>query len=618
MTQDEALTILKTGANVFLTGEPGSGKTHTINTYVAYLHSCGVEPSITASTGIAATHIGGMTIHSWSGLGVLNQLTPYDLDTISSNRKVMERVGNAKVLIIDEISMLSAQLLVFIDAVCREVRKGMPHAEDPFGGLQTILVGDFFQLPPVVSNLECRTSSFGHSRGGGNPDSDDVPTPDFNSGILPSPPFQGGDRRGGSHSNFAFISPAWRKAAPLVCYLSEQHRQDDPAFLEFLGAVRRGKVEERHRALLRTRYAKSAHESITKLYSHNADVDHINTAELSKLSGQPKVFVMTGSGPDPLVLALKRGCLSPEVLSLKIGARVMFTKNDVAGRFVNGTIGTITEFAKETGTPVVKTDFGRTLLAEPLEWNIQDGGRILARISQVPLRLAWAITVHKSQGMSLDAAHMDLSDAFEYGQGYVALSRIRTLKGLSLAGLNARALEVHPLIREQDTHFRAASSAAREKFRALLPAELSVMHGNFIRAIGGKLGAGRAVRQKKEKTDTLSLTKNLALKGLSLEAIAAERSMTIGTVIRHLEQLAASGAVNPARDLSHLMPADLDRFAEIEKAFKALLSHNPKAELVDSSGRIKLSPVRDRLDDSFSFDELRLARLFVGTKNNRR
>ena len=232
---------------------------------------------------------------------------------------------------------------------------------------------------------------------------------------------------------------------------------------------------------------------------------------------------MTGSGPDPLVIALKRGCLSPEVLSLKLGARVMFTKNDMSGRFVNGTTGIVAEFAKDTGFPMVKTDSGRAITAEPVEWTIQDGGRIIARIEQVPLRLAWAITIHKSQGMSLDRAHMDLSATFEYGQGYVAISRVRTLKGLSLSGLNARALEVHPDIKTKDAHFRSHSDTVREKFGALQKSELAQLHSNFIKAIGGKPGVGRTVRVKREKWIHFRY-QNLALQGLSLWDIANERA----------------------------------------------------------------------------------------------
>ena len=591
MTQSEALAILKTGANVFLTGEPGSGKTHTVNQYVAYLNSCGVEPAITASTGIAATHIGGMTVHSWCGIGVRQKLTPYDLDHIANNKRVYGRVRNARVLIIDEVSMLSAQTLSMAEAVCREVRQN----REPFGGLQIILVGDFFQLPPVCRD-EPRTGSPISQRENSEADS------------AQSEMFAASSGAADGAARFAFASSVWQKAAPLVCYLSEQHRQEDPVFLEFLSAVRRGAAEERHRALLRTRYARAPEGStITQLYSHNADVDHINTAELSKLAGSPRAFVMEGFGPEPLIATLKRGCLSPETLSLKVGARVMFTKNDMSGRFVNGTQGSVSGFSKDSGTPLVKTRSGRTVPAEPMEWTMQDGGRVLARITQIPLRLAWAITVHKSQGMSLDAAHMDLSSAFEYGQGYVALSRVRTLKGLTLSGLNARALEVHPGVRATDERFRATSSAAREKFRAFPASALSKMHDDFIKAIGGKPGAGRIVHTKKEKVDTLSLTQALALQGRSLPEIAEERSMTLGTVIHHLEQLAAFGRIVPSRDLTHLTP-DPDRFAGIEKAFRKTYNI-PTSEL--KTAELKLAPVRALLGDSFSYDELRLARLFI-------
>src|SRR3989338_4675038 len=204
MTQAEALVILKTGANVFLTGEPGSGKTHTINQYVAYLRSCGIEPAITASTGIAATHIGGFTIHSWSGIGVRRDLTKYDLDHISQNRNVVRRVNNTQILIIDEVSMLSAKTLSMVEVVCREIRRN----PQPFGGLQTILVGDFFQLPPV-------------NKREADEDAQESFSPETHS------------------EQFAFFAPAWNTLNPLVCYLSEQHRQEDVTSLEFLSAVRR-------------------------------------------------------------------------------------------------------------------------------------------------------------------------------------------------------------------------------------------------------------------------------------------------------------------------------------------------------------------------------------------
>src|ERR1035437_9249364 len=152
MTQEHALNILKTGANVFLTGEPGAGKTHTIKALVNYLRACNIEPAITASTGIAATHIGGMTIHSWSGIGIRTKLDKYDLDKIASSEYIAKRINRTRVLIIDEISMLSVNMLDMIDMVCREVRQN----SEAFGGMQIVLVGDFFQLPPIVkrNNLE--------------------------------------------------------------------------------------------------------------------------------------------------------------------------------------------------------------------------------------------------------------------------------------------------------------------------------------------------------------------------------------------------------------------------------------------------------------------------------
>src|SRR3989344_1092230 len=146
MTQSQALSILKSGVNVFLTGEPGSGKTHTINEYATYLRARSIEPAITASTGIAATHIGGMTIHSWGGIGIKTSLDKYGLNKIASNKYIVKRVRRTKVLIIDEVSMLPPETLSMIDAICREIKQSL----EPFGGIQVILVGDFFQLPPIM------------------------------------------------------------------------------------------------------------------------------------------------------------------------------------------------------------------------------------------------------------------------------------------------------------------------------------------------------------------------------------------------------------------------------------------------------------------------------------
>lgn len=461
MTQDEALTILKTGANVFLTGEPGSGKTHTTNAYIAYLRKIGVEPAICASTGIAATHIHGMTIHSWSGIGIKDRLSDYDLDKIASNERVAKRIMHTSVLIIDEVSMLSASTFSMVDSVCRATRR----STKPFGGLQVVAVGDFFQLPPIVKK------KFNQE--------EEVNTDElvFDEEVPKVPP-----------TNFAYTSAAWHAFNPIVCYLQEQHRQEDSAFLGVLTAIRSGEFDATHRTQIDSRLtlAKDAPAGSVHLFPHNADVDRINTEELNKINGVSRSFVMRSSGPAAAVETLKKGCLSPETLSLKVGASVMFTKNNPSGSFVNGTLGAITSFS-ESGAPVVKTRAGRFIVAEPMEWMIEEDGKVKAKITQVPLRLAWAITVHKSQGMSLDSAVMDLSQTFEYGQGYVALSRVRTLGGLYLLGLNQRALEVHPEALLQDTEFRERSDSAREVFAAMPRRELAELQSRFAKAAGGAI-----------------------------------------------------------------------------------------------------------------------------------
>jgi ATP-dependent DNA helicase PIF1 len=440
MTQAEALSILKLGVNVFLTGEPGAGKTHTINEYIKWLRERGVEPAVTASTGIAATHVDGMTIHSWSGIGIKKHITDWDIEMIQSREKTAKRMVEAKILIIDEISMLDAETLNSVDKVLRALRQPVLAEARPFGGLQVIFVGDFFQLPPI-------------SRG--------------------------------ERAQFAFNSQAWRDANPVVCYLSEQHRQEDGAYLDLLNAVRKNEIEDYHYETLRGRMNLNRKTKATRLHTHNAEADEINTESLAEVEGASRVFHMTAKGSRTLVEALKQNCLSPETLTLKEGAVVMFTRNNFDAGYVNGTLGEVVDFAV-SGYPIVKTKSGQKIEATPGEWSIADGSKILGQIKQVPLRLAWAITVHKSQGMSLDAAIIDLSKAFEYGQGYVALSRVRSLEGLFLEGFNDRALQLHPEIVEQDVVFRRKSDAARARIIGIEKKEREVLEQNFLKAIGAR------------------------------------------------------------------------------------------------------------------------------------
>ena len=560
MTQGEALTILKTGANVFLTGEPGSGKTHTINAFVGWLRAAGIEPSVTAATGIAATHVSGMTLHSWSGIGIAESLSRADVDRIATKEHIAKRLSKAKVLIIEEISMLSAKTFEMADAVCREVRR----VDAPFGGLTVVLVGDFFQLPPISRSGEV---------------------------------------------TFAYTSPVWRSLNPLTCYLTEQYRQDDADFLDVLSAIRSGTVETLHHEHLTARHTVVSQlpPDAPKLFSHNADVDRINAAELAKLSGVSKKFRMSSKGKDSLVEGLIRGCLSPEVLELKEGAAVMFTKNSPQGKFVNGTLGVVTGW-DAGGYPIVKTHspstgsgHGLRVTAEPMEWQVEEQGKVKASVAQIPLRLAYAMTVHKSQGMSMDAAIIDLSKAFEYGQGYVALSRVRRLAGVYLTGLNARALEVHPEILEKDKDFRSASDAAQEAFAEMGEKEVAALQKKFVKAMGGAVverneKAPRGDRGGKPAADLpgrLAETLQSVRDAKTLKAAAKERGYVPSTIVHHLEELAELGKLVRA-DFAHLVPVDIA--GEIHEA------------LADADGD-KLSPIFHALGGRHSFETIRLVRL---------
>lgn len=573
MTQNEALNILKTGQNVFLTGQPGSGKTHTINQYVSYLRAHGVEPAITASTGIAATHIGGMTIHSWSGVGIKDQLNKRELADIAGKDYIRKRISRAKILIIDEVSMLPPQLLSMVDAVCRKIK----NSPRPFGGLQVVLVGDFFQLPPVQ-----KYNYF-------SPSQQDV--------LLDAP-----------LAIFSYDSPAWRLADFQVCYLSEQHRQDDSVFLKLLSAIRSNRFTSDDLATLLKRKIshEEAPENITKLFSHNSDVDRINYDRLSQLKTPERAFIMTGYGSKKLMESLKKGCLSPELLKLKAGAEVMFTKNNPKEEFCNGTLGQIKGFSRSTGQPIVKIKNGREVEVAPMDWTMEEFGEVRALVKQLPLRLAWAITVHKSQGMSLDSAVMDLSRVFEFGQGYVALSRIRRLSGLYLLGHNEQAFFVHPEVLDRDRLFADESKKRQQEYAKLSSAELQASHDYFINECGGCSRTGvfsfggltgdRKNKIKKSQTGTYRETLSLWLDGQGIDRIAQKRGLTRGTIIAHLEKAAAKDLIKPSQIREQLDHSLLQSLSEILAVFKKL----------DTD---RLSPVFEFFGGEYSYEELRLARL---------
>mmetsp|Transcript_16862 Transcript_16862/g.20695 ORF Transcript_16862/g.20695 Transcript_16862/m.20695 type:complete len:503 (+) Transcript_16862:113-1621(+) len=466
MRQADALNILKLGKNVILTGAAGAGKTYVLNQYLRYLYAHNVSCAVTASTGIAATHLNGQTVHSWSGLGTHATLTKDQLETICSIKRVKQNVKKAKVLVIDEISMLDAERLDSSNMIVQKIREDWR----PFGGLQVVLCGDFFQLPPVTR-------------------ADEV-------------------------AHFAFEGSAWKKGDFLVCYLDEQYRQvrEGEQLLKILNQIRSGQAGEHTKELLRACYKRelvSEEGEIqrpTRLYARNFNVDAINERELTELPGEVKSFTMETSGFAAHIEALKRYCLAPAELRLKTGAEVIFVKNDINGRYVNGSRGRVIGFEAEDGAPIVKLLSGRNIYTEPDEWTYEELGIVRARITQYPLRLAWAITIHKSQGMTLEAAEINLSDAFEPGMGYVALSRVRSLDGLRLMGLNDMALQVHPKVLAYDQDLRAQSEQAQSEISELSSEQLKagqdkVLFGRFD---GHQEATAKEIEQlKNARTDRL-------------------------------------------------------------------------------------------------------------------
>jgi len=403
MTQRDALDLLKLGYNIYLGGSAGSGKTYLLKKYIQYLKHNKVGIGITASTGIAATHLNGRTIHSWCGMGIKNTLTQADIRALLDKPYLKSNFLKTKVLIIDEISMLHVYQLEMVDMICKAFKQN----DLPFGGLQVVLCGDFFQLPPVSKN--------------------------------------------GEDNKFVYESQIWKDMDIRICYLHEQHRQEDKIFLKVLSDIRTNSVTEETKQILLRRYNQQVDGKIipTKLYTHNVDADSINNTELGKIEEKPQIYKTESKGIEIMVEVLKKNCLAPEILILKKGAAVMFVKNNFDKGYVNGTLGKVIGFDKND-YPVVETYDKRRIIASPEKWTIEENNEQLAEIIQIPLRLAWAITVHKSQGMSLDSAQIDLSKTFEYGMGYVALSRVRRLNGIKLMGINDRAFQINSEIVELD------------------------------------------------------------------------------------------------------------------------------------------------------------------------
>lgn len=395
--QQTVIDAVRRGMSVCYTGCAGTGKSYLLRAIVDVLPK--KTTWVTAMTGVAAMNIGGRTLHSRTGMGLANQ----PAETIV--RKMRQRVRDAWVhacttIIIDEISMMSRELFEKIDDVARRVRKN----DGPFGGVQLVLCGDFYQLPPVS----------------------DTDTPEF-----------------------CFESPLWQTSIHLHTELTQVFRQTDEAFVTLLQEVRKGKLSSTSIKTLQSldRPLVSGDVKPTQLYPTNAQVDTINLTNLEVLGGKTYVYDANDYAvDDEYASLLERTCIAPSRLVLKQGAQVMLIKN-IDEQHVNGSRGVVVGFQPESQMPIVRFRAGKQMVMTPEVWEYDSTDEtILATRTQVPLRLAWAMTVHKSQGMTIDYLEVDMKNTFAYGQAYVALSRARTLDGLCVRNFHPSHVRTHPLV----------------------------------------------------------------------------------------------------------------------------------------------------------------------------
>lgn len=425
--QTAALKAVQRGRNLFLTGAGGTGKSHTIRAICEWGRKAGIRIAVTALTGCAALLLGqgAKTLHSWAGIGLARE-APHELaEAVKRNRRAARRWIDTNLLIIDEISMMTPELLEKLDLVARRIRK---RPDLPFGGLQVVFAGDFCQLPPVQRGVS------------------------------------------GEEMRFVFECDAWSTIVQETVELVQILRQRDPVFQEILTEARMGRLSPESIAHLEERMNLPWQENEirpTLLFTRNAEVDAINRKNLDALEGDRRRFdvqtvVMdkapTGANrlasPDDPDVAIALEKLDTDApydphLTLVEGAQVMLIVNlDQERGLVNGSRGVVTGFTPG-GLPMVRFlaagAGGGSVIVDRQNWWLGDYEGIGR--SQIPLRVAYAITIHKSQGATLDSALVDIgSNTFEYGQAYVALSRVQTLFGLYVWKMDPRKIRAHPSV----------------------------------------------------------------------------------------------------------------------------------------------------------------------------
>lgn len=393
--QKVALEILQSGENVFVTGGAGSGKSFLIRHFMRGLNP--KEFPILASTGAAAVLLGGRTFHSFFGLGIMEGGKAATLDRVINDRRVMKRLKDVEGIVIDEISMIPAAALETAEELARHARE----SSLPWGGLRVIVVGDFAQLPPVTRS---------------------------------------GPR------DWSFLSSTWENSGFQVVELTHNQRTWDREFLDVLADVRTGVVSERVREFLESRVRE--HDEMDeglRLFPRRDQSETFNQTKLGQINETEVRIPSIYLGEAKFIEALKKNSPLPAELVIKVGCKVMFLQNDPQKRWVNGTRGTVVEITPDKIT--VEKGSWRHVTVEKTQFALQNAdGNVVASMINFPLNLAYATTIHKSQGATLDEIWVDLSRLWEPGQAYVALSRLRNGEGLKLLGWNTRSFITDPQV----------------------------------------------------------------------------------------------------------------------------------------------------------------------------
>lgn len=394
--QKVALEILQSGENVFVTGGAGSGKSYLIRHFMQELNPK-VMP-ILASTGAAAVLLGGRTFHSFFGLGIMEGGPHETFQRVKEDNRLLRRLKEVEGIIIDEISMIPGKAFEVAESLARHARE----SSLPWGGMRIIVVGDFAQLPPVT--------------------------------------------RSGAQREWSFLSRIWEQSGFQLVELSQNQRTYDQTFLSVLNQVRHGKITTEVREYLDGKIREHDEEDeTTRLFPRRDQSEFFNQKKLSQISTQEFKIPSIYLGDAKMVEALKKNSpILPEIV-LKVGCRVLFLQNDPQKRWVNGTKGTVVDIAPDKIT--VEKETWRHVTVEKTQFSLQNAeGRTMASVINFPLTLAYATTIHKSQGATLDELWVDLSRLWEPGQAYVALSRLRSGDGLKLLAWNSKSILTDPAV----------------------------------------------------------------------------------------------------------------------------------------------------------------------------